>query len=91
MTTVDLLVEIIGWIGSGLCLGAYLLTSTGRLSGKSARYQAMNFVGGATLAINVLWHRAYPAALLEIGWAAIGLVALVGLARARHTSERARP
>ncbi|OQW71064.1 MAG: hypothetical protein BVN33_16515 [Proteobacteria bacterium ST_bin13] len=83
MSESSLLIEIIGWTGSALCLAAYLLTSMGRLSGKSALYQAMNFLGGATLAINVIWHGAYPAALLEIGWALIGLVALIGIVRVR--------
>lgn len=87
MTEPTLLIEFIGWTGSALCLGAYLLTSTGRLSGKSALYQAMNFLGGATLAINVIWHGAYPAALLEIGWALIGLVALMSIARVRMASR----
>lgn len=89
MTPVDLAIEAIGWLGSALCLGAYLLTSLGKLTGKSAIYQWMNFVGGASLAVNVLWHRAYPAALLEIGWALIGLVALIRIAAG--ASDRARP
>ena len=85
-----LLVEGIGWIGSALCLVAYLLTSVGRVSGESAAYHWMNLVGGATLAVNVIWHGAYPAALLEICWALIGLASLVRIAR-RHASARARP
>ena len=80
-----------GWIGSALCLCAYLLTSIGKLSGDSALYQWMNFVGGGTLAVNVIWHGAYPAALLEVCWALIGLVALIRLGFTRYTSERARP
>ena len=72
-------IEAIGWLGSALCLAAYLLTSLGRLSGQSAVYQGMNFIGGATLAVNVIWHGAYPAALLEVCWALIGLVALIRL------------
>lgn len=73
-----------------MCLGAYLLTSLGRVSGDSALYQAMNFAGGATLAANVLWHGALPAAFLEICWALIGLFGLIAIAR-RQASARARP
>lgn len=83
-----LIVEGVGWIGSALCLGAYLLTSIGKLSGESALYQWMNFVGGAALAVNVIWHGAWPAALLEVCWALIGFVALVRLAQTR---ARGRP
>ena len=83
-----LIVEGVGWIGSALCLCAYLLTSLGKLSGESVLYQWMNFIGGAALAVNVIWHGAYPAALLEVCWALIGFVALVRLA---YTSARDRP
>jgi len=77
------LIETLGWIGSGLCLSAYLLTSIGKLSGDSALFQTMNFIGGTTLAINVIWHQAWPAAVLEVCWALIGLVALIQIARRR--------
>ncbi len=88
--TTDITMEAIGWLGSALCLGAYLLTSMGRVSGGSSLYHWMNFIGGATLAANVLWHGALPAAFLEVCWALIGLVSLIRIALA-HTSERARP
>lgn len=90
MTPIDIAIEAIGWAGSALCLGAYLLTSMGRASGESVIYQAMNFAGGAALAANVLWHGALPAAFLEICWALIGLFGLIAIAR-RHASARARP
>jgi hypothetical protein len=81
-------VEAVGWLGSALCLGAYLLTSAGRASGASALYQAMNFIGGAALAVNVWWHGAYPATLLEICWAVIGLIALMHIARGSRPGAR---
>ncbi len=89
MTSADIAIEAIGWIGSALCLGAYLATSVGALAGTSRLYQWMNFLGGASLAVNVVWHRAYPAALLEICWALIGFVALIRIAN--QASDRARP
>ncbi|WP_374134752.1 hypothetical protein [Sphingomonas sp.] len=81
-------VEAVGWLGSALCLGAYLLASTGRVSGASTLYHAMNFTGGAALAVNVWWHGAYPATLLEICWALIGLVALIHIARGSRPGAR---
>ncbi|MGL4312787.1 MAG: CBU_0592 family membrane protein [Sphingomonas sp.] len=81
-----LAIEAIGWAGSALLLGAYLLTSAGRLASRSVAYQLMNVAGAACLAANVLWHRAYPAVMLELAWIAIGLVTL-----ARHITARDRP
>lgn len=85
-----LLIDAIGWVGSALLLSAYLLTSSGNLSGDSLRYQAMNFLGGAAAAANVLWYGALPVAMFEISWSLIGLVALVRII-ARQASDRSRP
>ena len=40
-------VEIVGWTGAALILGAYALLSAGRLTGRSVTYQLMNVVGAA--------------------------------------------
>lgn len=68
--------EAIGWAGTLLLLAAYALTSSGRVSGQSAAYHALNAVGAAGVAANVIAHRAWPASVLEVSWALIGLVSL---------------
>ena len=35
--TLDLLIELVGWTGAVLVLGAYILVTAGRLSGSSAQ------------------------------------------------------
>jgi hypothetical protein len=66
----------VGWLGAGLILLAYLLLSMGRLTGRSALYQAMNVAGAVGFVVNGWWHRALPSATLNILWALIGAVAL---------------
>lgn len=78
-----LAIEAIGWAAALLILASYLLVSTGRLSGTSATFQWMNVVGAAGFIINSGWHGALPSAVLNIAWAAIGVVTLIRLARAR--------
>jgi hypothetical protein len=69
-------VEVVGWAGALLILAAYLLLSMGRLTGRSAIYQAMNVAGAAGFVVNGWWHRAVPSASLNVVWALIGGVAL---------------
>ena len=76
MTTAELAVEIVGWIGAILILLAYLLVTMGRLTGKSAAFQWMNLVGAAGFTINGWWHRAIPSAALNVIWMLIAAVAL---------------
>jgi hypothetical protein len=75
VTLVELAVEAAGWTGALLILLAYLLLSTGKLTGKSLLYQAMNVVGAAGFTVNGWWHGAVPSAVLNVLWMLIGAVA----------------
>lgn len=76
-------VEIAGWAGAVLILLAYLLLSTGKLTGQSLTYQVMNVVGAAGFVINGWWHRAIPSAALNVLWLLIGGIASVRILRRR--------
>jgi len=76
-----LLIEIIGWAAALIILAAYLLVSAGRLSGQSPAFQWMNVAGAAGFIVNSGYHGALPSAVLNIAWAAIGLVTLARLGR----------
>ncbi len=78
-------VEIIGWIGALLVLGAYLAVSTGRLSGASPAFQWMNAVGAGFFVLNTWWHGAIPSMVLNIIWSGVGFVALARMATTRRT------
>ncbi|WP_205481247.1 CBU_0592 family membrane protein [Sphingomonas arenae] len=79
----NLLVEIVGWTGAVLILGAYGLLTAGKLQANSIAYQSMNVVGAAGFAINGWWHGALPSAVLNIVWMGIGIVALQAILRRR--------
>lgn len=81
MTPERLLIEIVGWAGAGLILMAYLLLSTGRLTGQSRLYQWMNVLGAAGFVINSGWNGAIPSAALNVVWLLIGAVTLWRIAR----------
>jgi hypothetical protein len=51
-----------------LILAAYLLVTTGRLTGRSRAFQWMNLLGAAGFVVNGLWHQALPSATLNIVW-----------------------
>ena len=84
MTAIEIAVEVAGWAGASLILGAYLLLSMGRLTGQSLAYQAMNVAGAAGFIVNGWWHGALPSAVLNIIWMMIGTVALWRIAARRR-------
>jgi hypothetical protein len=69
-------IEVIGWIGASLIVGAYALLSSGKVSGDSRLYHYMNIVGAAGFVVNSGWNGAYPSAALNVVWIGIGAYAL---------------
>ena len=69
-------VEVIGWVGAALILGAYSLLSTGRLQAESLTYQLMNILGAAGFVVNSGWNGALPSAAMNVVWMGIGIYAL---------------
>jgi hypothetical protein len=85
--TLALFVDIVGWLGAGLILGAYALLTAGKIDAKSYAYQGMNVVGALGFIANGWWYGAMPSAVLNVIWAGIGLFAL-GRIRARSSASR---
>ena len=71
-----ILVEVAGWTGAILILGAYILLTLGRIQAQSVMYQAMNVAGAAGFIVNGLANGALPSATLNIIWMGIGVYAL---------------
>jgi len=82
-------VEIVGWGGALLILGAYVLVTIGRLTGQSLAFQWMNLIGAAGFIINGWWHRALPSASLNVVWMLFAAVALWRLWKRKGSSTSA--
>jgi len=89
MTPVQIGVEVAGWIGALLILGAYALLSAGKVTGSSLSYQVMNIVGAAGFVINGWWHGALPSTALNVLWLLIGAVASWRILKRRGSSTSA--
>ncbi len=71
-----LAVEVIGWTGALLILGAYALLSAGKLRARSVSYHLMNILGAAGFVMNSGWNGALPSAAMNVIWIGIGIYAL---------------
>jgi hypothetical protein len=81
-----------GWAGAAALLAAYILVSSGRLAGQSARYNLINLAGGALLAYASWVKGAWPSVTLNLVWIVIGLRAIGGSFRkTRATSAASTP
>ena len=69
-------IEVIGWTGAALILGAYALLSAGKLRAESLTYHLMNILGAAGFVVNSGWNGALPSAAMNVIWMGIGIYAL---------------
>ncbi|MFI5845879.1 hypothetical protein ACIA8K_39870 [Catenuloplanes sp. NPDC051500] len=80
------IITILGWAGAGVLLLAYALVSAKRLAGDGWQFQLLNLAGGLALAINSAWSGAWPSAVLNIVWVAIGTVTIARIATTRRAA-----
>lgn len=88
MIDTSMLIEVVGWIGAATVIAAFALVSYGSVGGRSRVYQALNALGGLLLAVNTIWHRAWPASAVNVIWMGIALGALVAGAPRRRATPR---
>ena len=72
-----LLIDLTGWFGALLLLGAYAAVSFHKVRPASLLYQSLNGLGSMSLVINTMYYRAYPSAFVNVVW--IGIALLAGL------------
>ena len=69
-------VDILGWVGAVLFLGAYALVSLKKVEGDSAVFQGINILAGILLIANTVYWKAYPSSALNAAWIGIAVFTL---------------
>jgi len=72
----QILVDVLGWIGAVLFLTAYALVSLKKVEGDSILFQGINIVAGIFLITNTVYWKAYPSAALNLAWIGIAIFTL---------------
>jgi hypothetical protein len=84
----NLLYDVLGWVGAFALLSAYALVSRGRVAGDAATFQVLNLVGAVGLLVNGVFHHAWPSAALNAVWLLVGVGAVGALRRASRAASR---
>ena len=79
------LIDLIGWLGALLLLGAYGSVSFRKLRAESMLYQLANALGSCCLIVNTLYYRAFPSAFVNLVW--IGIAISAGWRLRNRTGE----
>ncbi|MEK7624928.1 MAG: hypothetical protein AAB467_01100 [Patescibacteria group bacterium] len=73
----NIVIQIIGWIGTILIVTAFFLNEQGKIKSKSRAYQVVNLFGAMFIGVNVLYQRAWPALGLQFVWGLIAIFELI--------------
>ena len=76
-----LIFDAIGWIGAFLLLSAYAMVSFKKLEADSLIYQGLNVAASVLLAINTIYHGAFPSSFVNIVWTIIAVFAILTVTR----------
>ena len=81
-----LTIDVLGWVGAILLLGAYALVSFRKLAPDSAAYQWMNIGASVLLLANTVYYGAYPSSFVNAVWTVIAIVAIISVVKrnAKH-------
>ncbi|MEQ8714038.1 MAG: hypothetical protein RIC80_13535 [Cyclobacteriaceae bacterium] len=77
----QLIIDIIGWVGSIEVILAYGLNSYQKIKSDSLLYQTLNLTGGIFLIINTIYYGAYPSTAINVVWVVIATIAIGSLIR----------
>lgn len=80
----NLLIEILGWVGSVAVIAAYGLNSYQKIKSDSLTFQLLNLTGATFLIINSIYKEAYPFTFINTVWLIIAIVAIFGIVRKKH-------
>lgn len=80
----NLLIDILGWIGSVEVIAAYGLNSYQKIKSDSLIFQLLNLTGAIFLIINSIYKEAYPFTFINTVWSIIAIVAIAGIVRKKH-------
>lgn len=75
----EIISQIIGWVGTAIIVLAYFLVSSKKVEGNSKLYQAMNLLGAACVGVNVFYQHAWPALALQFIWGIIAFISLFSI------------
>jgi hypothetical protein len=77
----EVLLNVLGWIGAFLLLLAYALVSFKKLEADSQIYQWLNITASVLLLINTIYYGAYPSSFVNAAWTVIAFFAILTIRR----------
>ncbi|MCH5596626.1 CBU_0592 family membrane protein [Niabella ginsengisoli] len=73
--------SILGWLGTGFYLLAYLLISINKVKANRYTYHLLNVLGAAGLIIHAIYMNDGPNLICNLAWLSIAFIAIISISR----------
>jgi hypothetical protein len=83
----EIIIEIIGWVGSLAVVVAYGMNSYQKLRSDSMVFYLMNLTGGLALIVYTIYKAAYASAFINIVWVIIAVIAIARVMTRKPVAE----
>jgi hypothetical protein len=83
----NLLVEILGWVGSVEILLAYGLNSYQKIRSDSWGFYLLNLTGGLLLIVYTIYKEAWANMFVNLVWVVIALAAIIKLSQTKSAAN----
>ncbi len=87
MTTGEIILEVIGWVGSVIVIVAYGLNSYQKLRSDSMVFYLLNLTGGILLIIYSFYKDAFANTFINVVWVIIAVIAIARFFQNRSVKE----
>lgn len=65
--------DLIGFVGTALIIGAYLLLQINRISSDGLKYSVLNGIGALLILYSLIYKFNFPAFVVEVFWVGISI------------------
>lgn len=86
MTTLEIIIETIGWAGSAAVIAAYALNSYQKIKSDSLVFQLLNLTGGIFLIVYTNY-KAFASTVINVVWVVVAVSALARMIISRKASS----
>lgn len=78
--------DLIGFVGSALIIGAYLLLQLKKISSEGLKYSILNGVGALLIIYSLIYRFNFPAFIVEVFWVGISIFGIFRYFQTRNTT-----
>lgn len=71
--------SLVGWLGTGFYLLAYLLISFNKVKASKPAYHVLNILGATGLIIHALYMNDGPNLICNLAWLSIAIIAIIAI------------